>query len=157
MCPHPSIKFFLISLLVFLIFFTERVDWRVKLAPLAAGTVISVINTFVEYVANKYGFYSFSGPLKILSTPLPLFVAWIFLASSFALATEWIENKKLRVLFVVSAIPAGWGIDLILWKWWRILHPGPYASPFINASVWVVLIPLSVILKDAFKKFLFHN
>lgn len=111
------------------------------------GIITSALNTLVEKLADELQIYSIYGEPKIFSTPLQLFFAWIFLTFIFIKIWENIKirAKIFRIIYIISAILIGWTMDFLGWKS-GILKLGPKGNPAINAGVWILLVPLSVII-----------
>ncbi|MCS7214063.1 MAG: hypothetical protein NZ927_07615 [Candidatus Calescibacterium sp.] len=118
------------------------------IASFLGGTIASVLNTIVEYISDTNEFYRVEGSHKILSTPAIFFVLWIFLAGIYALGSFRVRNI---FLYIVIGIIGGWILDFLGWKL-GILVIEEKGNPIINATVWLVLVPTTVLLSHLFNK-----
>lgn len=135
-----------ISLIPFIILFLKG-DKIKNILITSTGFIISLLNTLVEKLSDELQLYRIYGEPKIFSTPIQLFFAWIFLTFIFIKIWETIKvrAKIFRIIYIISAILIGWTMDFLGWKT-GILELGPKGNPIINAGVWIMLVPLSVII-----------
>ena len=117
----------------------------ITITYLLTGLVISSLNTIIEALAYKYDLYEIKGPWKILATPFPMFILWIFLSFIYIDVYYRIKNKFPSLLYVILGIVLGWCFDFIGWKI-GLLEIKEKGSPFINALVWVILVPLTLVI-----------
>lgn len=123
---------------------------RKIIASTLSGFSVSILNTTIEYLSDRYQMYRIQGNYKILSTPAPLFILWWFLASIYTLVS--FRAKDFILLYIIAGIIGGWIIDLIgLTR--GILIVEEKGSILFNFSVWVILTPLTVILSRIYVKF----
>ncbi len=123
-------------------------------ASILSGFSVSILNTIIEYLSDRYDLYRIEGDYKILSTPALLFILWGLLASIYALVS--FRAKDLILLYIIAGIIGGWIIDLIgIVK--GILIVEEKGTILFNFSVWVILVPLTVILSRLYMKLLFSR
>jgi|GEM_PF-3079823 hypothetical protein len=135
-----------ISLIPFIILFLKG-DKIKNLLITSTGFIISSLNTLVEKLSDELQLYRIYGEPKIFSTPIQLFFAWLFLTFMFIKIWETIKirPKIFRIIYIVFAILIGWTMDFLGWKM-GILKLGPKGNPIINAGVWILLVPSSIII-----------
>ncbi len=114
-----------------------------KISSFVSGVIISSLNTVIEALSYKYSLYEIKGPWKILATPFPMFILWIFLSFIYIDLYFRIKNRFPTFLYLISGIILGWCFDFVGWKI-GILEIKENGSPLVNASIWVVLVPLSL-------------
>lgn len=56
-----------------------------------------------------------------------------------------IKNKFPTFLYLILGVVLGWCFDFIGWKV-GVLEIKENGSPFVNASIWIVLVPLSLVI-----------
>jgi hypothetical protein len=136
------ILFILVSFFISLFLFFRGSNKR-KISYFVSGLIISSLNTIVEALSYKYNLYEIKGPWKILATPFPMFILWIFLSFIYIDLYFRFKNKFPTFLYLILGVVLGWCFDFVGWKI-GLLEIKENGSPFINASVWIVLVPLSL-------------
>ncbi len=122
-------------------------------ASFISGSIISLLNTLIEHLSNKYQLYTIKGEPKIFSTPIYFFLLWMALATAYALTSFRLKKRTYLYLYILIGILAGWLFDLSAWKI-GILSIGDRGNPLINAFIWIFLVPLTILIAHSIRKLL---
>jgi|FaiFalFF_MnMetaG_3_1042247.scaffolds.fasta_scaffold03550_2 hypothetical protein len=142
---YSAIVFFIFVSFFISLFLFFRGSKKQRISYFVSGLIVSSLNTIIEALSYKYSLYEIKGPWKILATPFPMFILWIFLSFIYIDLYFRIKNKFPTFLYLILGVVLGWCFDFIGWKV-GVLEIKENGSPFVNASIWVVLVPLSLVI-----------
>lgn len=128
----------------------RRPDRTILITGFLTGIILTLVNMTVEWAGARADIYYVIGPFPVVRTPLPLLIAWVFLAFLFCAWYSLIFRRPRPVLrpwlYVSTGIAAGWGMDFTGWKVLGLLRLGDRGHPLILAVIWAVLIPLTIVV-----------
>jgi len=129
-----------------------KLDKKVVKTGLIVGVIISSLNILLEYAGAELDIYYVSGPFRIIRSPLPLSIGWVFLTFLFCSGYELIARGRgsfITLLYITTGIVIGCFIDFSFYRFFEILTLGEKGSPLLIALIWIIFVPVTVSVYDS--------